>query len=205
MPYPYPLETGCEDYSFLDQTFARLWTRPDPILTDSIETLKLDTAFDESDVITSSISSGLFLQSVSMFLVLLNCSLLPASDLIHYDTRLRYSFPYVFGQQDVNILIDLLFCSHPVAFGLWFSSPPDNITLNPANRKADQSLSEFQTGIGVVWLVIEQLHFSHQSFTCWYHFLFTRFWGRRHFSFWSMQVAYQDSWHSGQCCVKMGW
>ena len=25
----------------------------------------------------------------------------------------------------------------------------DNITLNPAKRKADQSLSEFQTGIGV--------------------------------------------------------
>ena len=28
------------------------------------------------------------------------------------------------------------------------STPPDNITLTPANRKAGQSLSEFQTGIG---------------------------------------------------------
>ena len=28
------------------------------------------------------------------------------------------------------------------------STPPDNITLTPASRRADQSLSEFQTGIG---------------------------------------------------------
>ena len=35
-----------------------------------------------------------------------------------------------------------------VAFGFWSSTPPDNIALTPANRKADQSLSEFQTGIG---------------------------------------------------------
>ena len=40
------------------------------------------------------------------------------------------------------------FSSHPAAFGFWASTPPDNITLTPANRKADQSLSEFQTGIG---------------------------------------------------------
>ena len=30
------------------------------------------------------------------------------------------------------------------------STPLDNITLNPANKKADQSLSEFQTGICAV-------------------------------------------------------
>ena len=40
------------------------------------------------------------------------------------------------------------FSSHPAAFQLWSSTPPDNITLTPANRKADQSLTEFQTGIG---------------------------------------------------------
>ena len=28
------------------------------------------------------------------------------------------------------------------------STPPDNITLNSTNRKVDQSLSDFQTGIG---------------------------------------------------------
>ena len=29
------------------------------------------------------------------------------------------------------------------------SSPPDNITLTSANRKADQNLSDFQTDVGV--------------------------------------------------------
>ena len=40
------------------------------------------------------------------------------------------------------------FSSHPAAFGFWASTPPDNISLNSANRKADQSLSNFQTGVG---------------------------------------------------------
>ena len=40
------------------------------------------------------------------------------------------------------------FSSHPAAFGFWASTPPDNISLNSANRKADQSLSDVQTGIG---------------------------------------------------------
>ena len=40
------------------------------------------------------------------------------------------------------------FSSHPAAFGFVASTPPDNISLNSANKKADQSLSDFQTGIG---------------------------------------------------------
>ena len=40
------------------------------------------------------------------------------------------------------------FSSHPAAFGFWSSTPPDNNTLTSANRKADQSLSDFQTGVG---------------------------------------------------------
>ena len=40
------------------------------------------------------------------------------------------------------------FSSHPAAFRFWSSTPPDNITLTSTNRKTDQSLSEFQTGIG---------------------------------------------------------
>ena len=39
------------------------------------------------------------------------------------------------------------FSIHPSVFGFWSSTPPDNITLTPANRKADQILSEFQIGI----------------------------------------------------------
>ena len=41
------------------------------------------------------------------------------------------------------------FSSHPAAFGFWASTPPDNISLNSVNRKVDQSLSDFQTGLGV--------------------------------------------------------
>ena len=41
------------------------------------------------------------------------------------------------------------FSSHPAAFGLWSSTPTDDITLNLANWMTDQSLSEFQTGNGV--------------------------------------------------------
>ena len=33
------------------------------------------------------------------------------------------------------------FSSHPAAFGFGASTPPDNISLNSANRKVDQSLS----------------------------------------------------------------
>ena len=40
------------------------------------------------------------------------------------------------------------FSNHPTAFGFQSSMPPDNIALNPANRKADQRFSEFQNGIG---------------------------------------------------------
>ena len=52
------------------------------------------------------------------------------------------------------------FSSHPASFGFLTSTPPDNISLNFANRKADQSLSDFQTGFGAVahaTLDIEQL------------------------------------------------
>ena len=52
------------------------------------------------------------------------------------------------------------FSSHPAAFGFQSSTPPDNITLTPANRKADQSVSKFQTGIdaaGHATLNMEQL------------------------------------------------
>ena len=57
------------------------------------------------------------------------------------------------------------FSSPPAAFGFWPSTPPDNITLTPAHRKADQSLSEFDTGIDTAThatLNIEQL-ISHLS------------------------------------------
>ena len=60
----FPLEPGCEDYAFLDQAIADFEQGLDSILTDSLETLELDTSLEEPDAIISSVSSG-FLHSVS--------------------------------------------------------------------------------------------------------------------------------------------
>ena len=57
-------------------------------------------------------------------------------------------FTCINGRQDDCIFIDLIFSRHPAAFGFQSSSPPDIITLTPANKRADLSLSDFQTGIG---------------------------------------------------------
>ena len=53
----------------------------------------------------------------------------------------------MYTNKDSNLIHDY-FSSHSAAFRFWSSTPPDNITLTSANRKADQSLSEFQKGIG---------------------------------------------------------
>ena len=60
----FPLESGCEDYAFLDQAVAYFEQGLDSNLTESLKTPELDTSLDEPDVITSSVSSG-FLCSVS--------------------------------------------------------------------------------------------------------------------------------------------
>ena len=54
----FPLEPGCEDYSFLDQAVAGFEKDLDSTLTDSMKTPELDTFPDEPKVITSSISLG---------------------------------------------------------------------------------------------------------------------------------------------------
>ena len=89
-------EPGCEDYSFLHQSVTDFKLGLDSILTGSIKTPELDTSFDKPDVITSSVSSG-FLHSVSTILILLNHSLLLASDLINNYARLGHFFPCFFG------------------------------------------------------------------------------------------------------------
>ena len=50
----FPLEPGCENYSFLDQAVVDFEQGWDSILTDSINIPELDTCFDEPDVIHSS-------------------------------------------------------------------------------------------------------------------------------------------------------
>ena len=55
----FPLELGCEGYSFLDQAMADFEQGLDSILTDSLETPELDASLDEPDAIPSSVCSGL--------------------------------------------------------------------------------------------------------------------------------------------------
>ena len=87
----FPLESGCEDYAFLDQAVADFEQGLDSFLTDSLETPELDTSLEESDAITSSFSSG-FLTS-GPFLIILSCSLLLAFILVNCGVRLGLFLP----------------------------------------------------------------------------------------------------------------
>ena len=121
----------------------------DSILTDSIEPPELDTSFDKPDAVTSSVSSG-FLHSVSTISNTCKPQLALRIRSHQLGARLGQALlASVSGatKMSASKLIHY-FSSHPAAFGIWSSTPPDNITLTPANRKADQSLSEFQTGVG---------------------------------------------------------
>ena len=53
----FPLEPGCEDYTFLDQAVADFEQGLNSILTVSIETLEFGTSLDGPHAITSSVSS----------------------------------------------------------------------------------------------------------------------------------------------------
>ena len=130
---------------FLDQAVADFEQHLDSILTDSLKTPELDTSLDEPDVITSSVSSG-FPHSVSTLSDNSKVQLAPSihAHKLWCQTRALLA-P---ASLATKMAASCYFSSHPAAFGLWASTPPDNITLNSANRKADQSLSDFQTGVG---------------------------------------------------------
>ena len=132
---------------FLDQAVADFEQGLDSIPTDSLKTLELDTALDESDVIASSVSSG-FLCLVSTLSIILSHSLLLAFELINCGARLGLFLPMSLATKMSASKLIHYFSSDPEAFGFWASTPPDNITLTSANRKVDQSLSDFQTGVG---------------------------------------------------------
>ena len=80
------------------------------------------------------------------FVIILSCSLLLSFILVNCGTRLGL-FLSLATKMSASKLI-CYFSSHSAAFGFWASTPPDNISLNSVNRKADQSLSDFQTGVG---------------------------------------------------------
>ena len=144
----FPLEPGCEHYAFLDQAVADFKQGLDSILTDSLETPELDTSLEEPDAITSSVSSG-FLPSVSTLSDNSKLQLTPTirTCKLWCQARALLAPVSLATKMSASKLIHY-FSSHPAAFGFWASTPPDNITLNSANRKVDQSLSDFQTGLG---------------------------------------------------------
>ena len=144
----FPLEPGCEDYAFLDQAVTDFEQGLDSILTDSLKTLELDTSLDEPDVITSSVSSW-FLYLVSTLSDNSKPQLAPSvqTNKLWCQSRALLAPVSLATMMSTSKLICYL-SSHPAAFGFWASTPPDNITLNSTNRKADQSLSDFQAGVG---------------------------------------------------------
>ena len=145
----FPLEPGCEDYALLDQAVADFKQGLDSILTDSFDTLELDTSLEEPDAITSSSVSSGFLCLVSTLSDNSKPQLAPCIHTCKLWCQARAVLAPVSlaTKMSASKLIHY-FSSHPAAFGFWASTPPDNISLNSANRKADQSLSGFQTGIG---------------------------------------------------------
>ena len=132
----------------MDQDAADFEQGLDSILTDSLKTSELDSSLDEPDVVTSSVSSG-FLYLVS---TLSDNSKLQRAPSIHtcqlWCQARAVLAPVSLATKMLASKLICYFSSHPAAFGFWASTPPDNITLNSANRKADQSLCDFQTGVG---------------------------------------------------------
>ena len=55
----FPLEPRCEDYSFFDQALEDLEDGLDSIPLDSVNTAQLDSSFDETESMPSSVSSGI--------------------------------------------------------------------------------------------------------------------------------------------------
>ena len=144
----FPLEPGCEDYSFLDQAVADFEQGFDSILTNSIETLGLDTSLDEPDAITSSVSCR-FLCLVST--ISDNSKWQLALSIRSHELWCQARALLVPVSLATNMSASTLthyFSNHPATFRFQSFTWPDNITLTSANRKADQSLSEFQTDMG---------------------------------------------------------
>ena len=142
------LEAVFEDYSFLDQAVEGIEYGLDFILTDSIETPKLDASFDEADTMSSSVPSG-FLNSVNTNYDISKPQLAPSSKCYKVRGQARallLPIPQT-GKMSASKLIHY-FSSHLETSQFQASLSSDNITLNPVNKKADQSLSDFQTGIG---------------------------------------------------------
>ena len=139
----FPLEPGCEDYSFLDQAVKDFEHGLDSILNNWVETLELDASFDESDVMASPVYLD-FLCWVSTISDNSEPQLthsIKSCKLCYQAEALLLPVPQV-GKISASKLFCYFSC-HPAVVGFQTSSPLDNITLSPANTKTNQSLSEF--------------------------------------------------------------
>ena len=144
----FSLEPGCEDHLFMDQAVADYEQGSDSILTNSLKSPELDTSLDEPGPIISSVSSG-FLHSVSTLSDKSKPQDAPSirSHKLWCQARALLAPVSLVTKMSASKLIHF-FSSHHAAFRFQSSTPLDNITLTSTNRKADQNLSDFQTGDG---------------------------------------------------------
>ena len=119
----------------------------DSILTNSLETPELDASLDEPDAVLSSVSW--FLCLVSTLSVNSKPQLAPSirSHKLWCQARVLLAPVSLANKMSSSKLI-CYFSSHHAVFRFQSLIPLDNITLTSANRKADQSLSDLQTGVG---------------------------------------------------------
>ena len=109
----------------------------DLILPVSTGTPELDVSLNQADTVPSSVSSG-FLHLVSTISEASRLQLAPSIKSHKLWSQVRTLLLPV--SQTGKMLGSKLICyfsSHPAAFVFQASSPPDNITLNPANEKTD--------------------------------------------------------------------
>ena len=86
---------------------------------------------------------GFFTWLVPFLILLCHCLLL-AFVLVNCGARLGSLLaPVSLATKMSTSKLICYFSSHPAAFGFWASTPLDNISLNSANTKVDQSLSDF--------------------------------------------------------------
>ena len=156
----FPLEPGCEDYFFLDQVVADFEQGLCSILTDSIKTPELDTSLNEPHAITSSASAE-FLCLVSTISDTSKLQLTPSirSHKLWCQARVFLAPVSLATKMSASKLI-YYFSSHPAAFEFQSSTSPDNSTLVPANRKDDQSLSEFRLAFVLLLMSLSTLSSS---------------------------------------------
>ena len=157
-----------------------LWTKLGFHPHQLTQTPELDTSLDEPDVITSSVSSG-FLFSVSTLSDNSRPQLAPriCTCKVWCQARALLAPVSLVTKMSACKLIHY-FSSHPAAFGFWASTPPDNIILNSANRKANQSLwfSDWCWCCCQCYSWHRATYLLPEGCPCWYSFLTTQCWGR---------------------------